>query len=185
MKKYVCLVLLSVALMSCGARLYSGAEKVFTVRQGNHYCDQTGFQPVNVTGMTFQAKFDSSCIYTSINPENQTDINKLWGFNEGLVGNSNSARIGWFWKDGALWLAPYTHYDGQHFTVDSGMVSVPLEVYVPLSISLQDTVYRFEINGKKSTLPRKLRSDKVIGYQLYPYFGGDEVAPHDVSIYLK
>jgi hypothetical protein len=23
------------------------------------------------------------------------------------------------------------------------------------------------------------------GYQLYPYFGGDETAPHDINIWIK
>jgi len=25
----------------------------------------------------------------------------------------------------------------------------------------------------------------AVGYKLYPYFGGDEAAPHDINIWIK
>jgi hypothetical protein len=44
--------------------------------------------------------------------------------------------------------------------------------------------YKFEVNGKTVLLPRHC-SGKYVRYKLYPYFGGDEVAPHDIKIYLN
>jgi hypothetical protein len=53
-------------------------------------------------------------------PENQYDINKLWGFSEGINNQYNSARIGWSWNNDALRLYGYVyakgvrHYAGDH-----------------------------------------------------------------------
>ena len=37
----------------------------------------------------------------------------------------------------------------------------------------------------KDSLPRTSATSKAEGYKLYPYFGGDESAPHDIFIYIK
>jgi hypothetical protein len=34
-------------------------------------------------------------------------------------------------------------------------------------------------------MPRLASTRKAKGYQLYPYFGGDEVAPHLINIWVK
>ena len=52
----------------------------FTIRQGQHYCDQNSFKSVRTSEMKFMVKFDNSAIYQTVSPENQYDINKLWGF---------------------------------------------------------------------------------------------------------
>ncbi|MEO5783498.1 MAG: hypothetical protein ABIQ07_09520 [Ginsengibacter sp.] len=35
------------------------------------------------------------------------------------------------------------------------------------------------------SLPRTSTTAKAIGYKLYPYFGGDETAPHEIDIWIK
>ena len=49
----------------------------YLIRKGNHYCDQSSLKSVSTSEMKFIARFDTSAIYTSINPVNQYDINKL------------------------------------------------------------------------------------------------------------
>ncbi len=34
-------------------------------------------------------------------------------------------------------------------------------------------------------MPRASTTVKSSGYKLYPYFGGDEFAPHDVRVWIK
>jgi hypothetical protein len=41
------------------------------------------------------------------------------------------------------------------------------------------------VNGITTQLPRLATTEKAKGYQLYPYFGGDEAAPHQVNIWIK
>ena len=40
-------------------------------------------------------------------------------------------------------------------------------------------------NGEYYKLPRERTSLTTTGYQLYPYFGGDETAPHPISIDIQ
>ena len=56
----------------------------YLIRTGQHYCDQSTIKSVKTSEMKFVARFDSSAIYQSINPINQLDINKLYGFSEGF-----------------------------------------------------------------------------------------------------
>ena len=158
--------------------------RTFTIQAGNHSCDQSSYKSVSGTTMSFVAKFDASCIYTSIDPVNQWDIIKLWGFNEGLFSTSNSARVGWNWRDGALRLRPYTHIKGIA-SMDPPEVIVPIGAEIPCSITVQPNNYIFNINGTIISMPRGLSTTKFSGYQLYPYFGGDEVAPHLITIQIK
>jgi hypothetical protein len=158
--------------------------RTYTIQKGNHSCDQSAFASVSGVTMSFVVKFDSSCIYTSIDPVNQWDINKVWGFNEGLFSTANSARVGWNWREGALRLKPYTHVNGVA-PIDPPEVIVPIGTEIPCSITIQGSSYIFIINGTTITMPRGLSNSKFSGYQLYPYFGGDEVAPHLITIYIK
>ena len=34
-------------------------------------------------------------------------------------------------------------------------------------------------------IPRSSTTAKGDGYELYPYFGGDEIAPHDINVLDK
>src|SRR5690606_41284654 len=55
---------------------------------------------------------DSSCVYKNPHPENQDDINKLYGFSDCTsLHHANSARFGWNWKDGALRIHAYCYVD--------------------------------------------------------------------------
>ena len=47
----------------------------YTIRQGQQFCDQSTFSRVEYTELKFVVKFDSTAIYTTINPSNQYDIN--------------------------------------------------------------------------------------------------------------
>ncbi len=155
----------------------------YTIRAGQHYCDQNTTKSVRVSQMNFTAKFDNSAIYTTIDSVNQYDINKLWGFSEGLFHQTNSARIGWAYNNGALRLYGYVYKNSVRFSTEITTVSIGVENNC--SIKLSGSNYIFTVNGISVTLPRASSTSTASGYQLYPYFGGDEVAPHDISIYIR
>lgn len=155
----------------------------YTIRQGQHYCDQNTLKFLKVSQMNFTAKFDSTAIYTTIDPVNQYDINKLWGFSEGLNHEYNSARIGWAWNDGALRLYAYAYNNGVRESKEITTIAIGADNLC--SIALSGYNYVFTVNGVSVTLPRASSTSSTSGYQLYPYFGGDEVAPHDIFIWIK
>jgi len=171
-----------------GATNKGGSPKLidynnFTIRQGQHYCDQNGLKSVRTSEMKFLVKFDSSAIYQTISSENQYDINKLWGFTEGINNQYNSARIGWSWNNKALRLYGYVHANGvRHY---QEITSVTIGSDITCSIKLVDNTYLFTVNSISISLPRGPSSMQANGYQQYPYFGGNETAPHLINIMIK
>jgi len=155
----------------------------FTIRQGQHYCDQNSLKSVRTSEMKFMAKFDNSAIYQTVIPENQYDINKLWGFSEGINNQYNSARIGWSWNNEALRLYGYVYAKGVRHMQEITSVSIGTDI--ACSIKLAGNTYLFTVNGVSISLPRGLSTTQASGYQQYPYFGGNETAPHLITIMIK
>lgn len=156
---------------------------LYTIRTGNHYCDQNTLKSVRTSEMKFVAKFDNSAIYQSVLPENQYDVNKLWGFSEGFNNQYNSARIGWSWNNNALRLYGYVYANGVRYFEE--ITPVALDSDINCSIKLAGNTYIFTVNNSTISLPRGPSSSQASGYQQYPYFGGNETAPHLITIQIK
>lgn len=161
----------------------SSQYSTFKIQQGAHYCDQNNIKPVRISEMKFIVKFDSSAIYQTVDPENQYDINKLWGFSEDTDNHYNSARIGWSWNNDAMRLYGYVYANGILNYQEITPVSIGSEI--TCSIKLAGNTYLFTVNGMGISLPRGPSTSEALGYQQYPYFGGDEAAPHLITILIK
>ena len=156
----------------------------FFIPQGKHSCTESALQSVNLNELKIVVHFDSSAIYRTSLPENQYDIHKLFGFSDNNAGHHQySARIGWRWSDNALRLFAYVYNAGERQSAE--IASVPIGTDVQCSIGVTEGSYLFTVNGKSVQLPRLSTTPAAKGYQLYPYFGGDEPAPHDVKIWIK
>ena len=165
------------------SNLTSTTFTTYLIRTGQHYCDQSTLKSVKTSEMKFVARFDSSAIYQSINPINQLDINKLYGFSEGYNNQYNSTRIGWRWSDGALRLFGYVYKLGVRYSQE--ITSVPFNTDINCSIKLSGTNYIITAKGISINMPRGSSSITASGYQQYPYFGGDELAPHNIYIKIQ
>jgi hypothetical protein len=155
----------------------------YSIFKDAHYCDKTVIKTFTGTGMKLKVKFDSSAIYNNLDPENQYDINKLAGFTEGIDNHVNSARIGWSWNDNALRLYAYSYADAIRSSQEICTVAIGQELFVTISVT--ENEYVFKINDKTVSLLRTVHTASVSGYWQYPYFGGDETAPHDIFIYME
>lgn len=163
--------------------LSSGFDK-YTILKGQQYCDKNFFLPVKYQQLSFIVKFDSSAIYKTANPANQNDINKLFGFSDNNAAHHNySARFGWRWSNNALRLFGYIYNNSVRSDEELGTIKIGIENNC--SIKVTDSTYLFTLNHKLVTMPRESKTVKAEGYKLYPYFGGDEMAPHTVSIWIK
>ncbi|MBM3432548.1 MAG: hypothetical protein FJX92_06060 [Bacteroidetes bacterium] len=156
---------------------------LFTIKKGNHFCDQSRVKAVTTSQMDFTVRFNASAIYTTLDPANQADINKLWGFSEGNDHQFNSARIGWAYHNGALRLYAYVYDKGVRSHQE--ITPVSLNTNIPCSIKLSGDTYLISENGMTVTMPRGLNTPQANGYQLFPYFGGDETAPQDISLHIQ
>jgi hypothetical protein len=155
---------------------------VYTIRKGEH-SSEAPFQVRKVSALTFEATFNASAMYETANKENQADINKLYGVADCHTDHhSNSARFGWRWFNNQLEIHAYTYLNKvrQSKLVDI----VELNKAYTYEIILTDNKYTFKLNGKTVELPRHCNGQGE-GYQLYPYFGGDETAPHDIIIAIR
>ena len=97
---------------------------------------------------------------------------------------TNSARFGWRWLDGALEIHTYVYNEGVRTSVMLG--SVELGEEYTYSIELRRNDYVFKVDGMDAVVvPRTNRCNRGLYYLLFPYFGGEEVAPHDMVIKIK
>lgn len=169
---------------SSGSSSINNEFTKYTIKAGQHSADLNNYKVVDVSQMKFIVRFDSSAIYTSNSKENQYDINKLYGFSDNDANHHQfSARIGWRWSDNALRLFAYVYNDAAVISKELGIVSVGDEINC--SIKIAGSQYLFTVNEYNEVLRRASKTSSGKGYQLYPYFGGDESAPHDVNIWIK
>lgn len=156
----------------------------YTIKKGEQYCDKNNLAPAQYNVLNFWVKFDSTAIYTNRNKVNQLDINKLYGFSDNNSDHhAYSARFGWRWSDNALHLFGYVYNDSIRSSMELGKVDIGTENFC--SIKVAGNKYVFTLNNKTLIMPRTAKTPKGMGYKLYPYFGGDELAPHRITIFIK
>ncbi|RAU83268.1 hypothetical protein [Pontibacter arcticus] len=154
---------------------------IYTIKKGQQHAV---LQYKKATGsvMRFKATFDKSAVYQTIDPVNQADINKLYGVSDcGNDHHTNSARFGWRWFNNRLEIHAYTYINKVRKSEFIGCVD--LNKPSTYELRMGEGKYTFILDGKEVILPRGCNSD-VERYQLFPYFGGDEFAPHDITIEL-
>ncbi|HEX2533673.1 MAG TPA: hypothetical protein VHK69_08055 [Chitinophagaceae bacterium] len=156
----------------------------YLIKKGEHSTQSNVFRPVELDSLRFTVRFDSSAVYRTAVPANQYDINKLYGFSDNADEHHRfSARFGWSWNNGALRLYAYVYNNGVRASKELGTMAIGAEA--ECAIRVTEAGYGFMLNGTETVLPRASKTPRARGYQLYPYFGGDEPAPHDVSIWIK
>ncbi|SIT79201.1 hypothetical protein [Pontibacter indicus] len=154
----------------------------YIIRKGGH-TTQNPLKFIDNSTLRFEATFDSTAIYSTSLPANQADINKLYGLSDCETDHhTNSSRFGWRWYEGRLEIHAYTYTNKKRNT--SYITSVFPGQTNRYELTMGEKVYTFKVNDKQVTLPRYCTS-MGSNYQLYPYFGGDETAPHDISIKIR
>jgi hypothetical protein len=169
-----------------------------TIKKGSHNSDKSSLKSVKTSEMKFYAYFDSSAEYKNVDPVNQYDINKLWGFSEGFNNQYNSCRIGWSYNDGkyggitqigtlGLRLSAYSYAKGIRYSKEICVIPMKTPVYCSIKPTATGYVCSVTVNGIKysTTINRGTTTTTASGYQQYPYFGGDEVAPQNIFIQIK
>jgi len=164
----------------------------YTIQEGAHECDQRSVKSVSGTSMNFVATFDSSAIYPAVITDynHAYDVNKLYGFSEGLNNQYNSARIGWRWLNGELQLFAYVYVKGtllrDPVSYDPPFIkSVAIGAEVNCSIAVSGSSYLFTVDGVVVKTARGTSAGKYQGYQQYPYYGGTLTAPHLINLFIK
>ena len=156
----------------------------YIIRKGSQFAEGNNYKKIHTKEIRFNAIFDSSCIYTSGDKINQGDINKLYGFSDcDPTHHRNSARFGWAWNGASLEIYAYCYANGKRSSKFLNTIKIGVNNSFHISVVKGD--YVFDLNGEKTSMPRGCTGEYINGYQLYPYFGGDETAPHDIHIFIK
>ncbi|GEO09774.1 hypothetical protein [Segetibacter aerophilus] len=197
-KNLVILSLVALSLASCEKKVDSivagmtnksapmkiGEFVQFTIPKGDQFSDRSTYSATNYQQQSFTVKFDSSAIYQTIIPANQYDINKLFGFSDNNAKHHEySARFGWRWSDNSLQLFGYVYNNSVMSFKELGTAKIGAETQC--SIRVDNDTYIFTLNGKETKMPRESKTATAEGYKLYPYFGGDELAPHLITLWIK
>jgi hypothetical protein len=149
----------------------------FLIKKGSHKSSYS-LNYTNKKSLSFFVQFDDSCVYKTIDPSNQEDVNKLIGISDGFSHVKNSARFGWRYLNGKLEILGYTHFDGK-FEFEK-ICDIEIGREYQLTIEIGDD-YKFSVEDKIISM-RRFPKKFGFNYYLWPYFGGNETAPHDISI---
>jgi len=177
----ISLLFLILCILSC-KKIDSNGYRVYKIKEGRHRSN-TAYCTTKSNHITFNAIFDESAQYTSSNPTNQYDVNKLYGLSDcGNNHTKNSIRFGWRWLNDSLEILWYKREDGDFSFGNITTINLNTSYYY--TITLTEDSYILSVDGIEVVVDRRC-SETYKRYYLYPYFGGDEEAPHDITIRIK
>lgn len=157
----------------------------FIIGKGDHYSSPRKTSLFRGDKITFKAYFNETAIY-DLGDEDQLDTNKLYGTSDcGNFHQENSARFGWRWNNNQLEIMAFTHVHGKFYYQFIGPADLNKAFSYEIALSSDKSAYIFTFNGKSVSMERGCRDSIIKGYKLYPYFGGNEVAPHEVMIKVE
>jgi len=166
--------------------LASAQWKTYHIRQGKHNCDES--RPFQRTGyyQKIQFQFTPSAVYNEAE-QTHTGWNKLWGW--GDLWGRYSNRIGWkcYNNSNSFPLSMYLHLNGQYYAYPFDTVQYNKIYYA--EIYWETNQYKIKVihpDGviKSVSYPQPTKPSSR-QYQLYPYFGGKEVAPHNMDFLIN
>ena len=181
MKKLLILFL----LVSCSKEVDDLGFRVYTIPAGSHSSGSFLNHPDN-SKISFQFELDESAYYKTEIPENQYDVNKIYGMSDfGLRHQKYSIRLGWRYINNELQLCWLRHEEGRHSSAT--IRTIEPDVIYDATIDIKTFFYVIVIDGDTTMVRRRPEGNwgLIRRYYLYPYFGGNEYAPHDITIKIK
>jgi hypothetical protein len=167
-------------------------DKVYTIPKGKHHSGYIFKPHIKKRFLEHQIRFDNTSTYF-FSDEDQYDINKLFGLSFGLHHN-NSIRFGWRSTGGysnQVEILSYTYKDGKNikdYEDDLLITFVDIDKFYTYRIFIDDYSYTLTILDDNKIKGRKVIQHNNLpfwGYHLYPYFGGNKKAPHDINLHFK
>jgi DUF971 family protein len=163
--------------------------KTYTIKQGNHYANGLNFKlHSNLHQLNFKAKLSSNCLYQFDDADN-FDINKLYGVTWGLTNDNNSFRIGWNCQNnnGMIQYFAYMHKNGsmswQYLFQELPNVEINFHIEFLKDVNYIN-IYRLDAMESYG-IWYQFSDVSNTGYYNFPYFGGNKVAPHDMTIGIE
>jgi hypothetical protein len=165
----------------------------YLIKKGNHYASVSIFRKIGgigwkITSLKMRFVFREECWWAPPRNNDDNDLNKLAGIGFGTNHHSNSVRLAWipdFTSRGVIKIYGYT-YDGKKEApqfVSQYITSVHTGETCEAAIESHGN---YDITVNKVTIHMdNIRQDPNLCFHLYPYFGGNNAAPHDMIIDLE
>jgi hypothetical protein len=180
-------------LAPSAASAHKLADVDFHIKKGKHDASNEGLRVHLVKlgkkhdrRVAFKVNFPQSVIYTTSNPANQSDANKVMGISVGRI-HEDSIRLGWTWdpKANKVQLRFYAYYNAQRQITD--LIQVPLDQWVDVEIKMNDSGMSVRAGSAfvEKQVPLGWKGLTTTAILRTAYFGGDETAPHDIIVKVK
>lgn len=162
-----------------------------TIKKGKHYASGLHLRPyLGKRIITWNIKMDISCLYTAVN-DDSGDLNKLCGVSFGHH-HKNSLRFAWrpdFNRMGEISIFAYWYTNGQRRSLYIGNIMHNISYRFEIAQHGCSVTFIFDYADQhrmnsKATSVRINHPSMKWGYYLWPYFGGNNTAPHDMTIDL-
>ena len=142
-----------------------------------------------VNSISLKFKFRTECWWAPPRNNDDGDLNKLAGIGYGTNHHNNSVRITWlpdFDHQGVIKLYGYTYDERKTDPKFASQHICDVNVMQPCTASIvsQNNKYTITVNGSSITMDNSI-TDPNLCFRLYPYFGGNNTAPHDMTIELE
>lgn len=159
--------------------------KEYKIKQGEHYSNGPLISIHTQKTITFEAEFTDSCLYHIPGPD-MLDINKLYGSTDCYsTMHQNSYRIGWRHNGyGIIEIFAYWYHDGIRGFRKLGDTFPGNKDYY--QVSAMHDQYKFWFNNlPEFNIARYKRCNGGIRFRSFPYFGGNQPAPQDMTIKIN
>lgn len=156
--------------------------KTYTIKKGHHYSTHLPKLLFGNSILSSTVKFHKDCWFP-LNTSDDYAINKLVGWSNGLH-HRNSIRCGWrpAAVPGFIDLFFYIYNKGHR--KEAFFTTVECDKEFNLLMAYQGGKILFSIE-EKMIIVKVDYSGPRLGYMLFPYFGGQNTAPHDINIDLE
>lgn len=162
---------------------------IFKIKKDKHYSNGFFHKLIHLFRDKKYVKhtimFDDSFEY-DLGTEDQLDINKLFGYSIGFNHHKNSVRFGWNCIKGELCIYTYCYFNGER-KMDF-LTTIKPNTENKFSINDKGDYYLFTVIDHNDKITQT-KIDKVkksfFKFNLWPYFGGNRTAPHDIKIFFE
>jgi hypothetical protein len=168
--------------------------RFYLIKKGNHYASMSFFEKIgaigwNIRTLSVKFVFRKECWWAPPRNQDDHDLNKLAGIGFGTNHHQNSVRLAWvpdFENEGMIQVYGYTYdekTEGQKLTM-TFIKSVRVLETNTGKIESRDGVYYITVNDVTIRMDN-VNPDPNLCFRLFPYFGGNNTAPHDMTVELE
>ena len=161
------------------------------IKKGTHSPFRIPKLLVDCNILSYKVRFTDSCKYT-LPPEDQLDVNKLFGIGYFPYHHKNSVRFGWRYnpeQPDKMEIMGYWYDNGERMMVSMGFVDFNREYTYEMWMVRGggNTLHHLKVDMRYKNLHLEvlLEGECDMGYLLRPYFGGNRKAPHDMVIVMN